>query len=209
MTNPTQRTLFDKLWDAHIVRAESDSTPAVLYADLHLVHEVTSAQAFTELRERGLRVQLNLVLGGPRDTPETIRRSVAFFLSLRPDHHCVTLLQPVPGSPMYAELEAAGRLNVPQRWDDYYTNPFYTLAEGHADWVTPPRLDRMIALSPDVVAELKRAYATLGRRMLAVRVKAAARNLVTGRAFTAPGGISRLLRDAGRAARLALRPSAR
>lgn len=57
MTNPTPRTLFDKLWDAHIVRAESDSTPAVLYADLHLVHEVTSAQAFTQLRERGLRVR--------------------------------------------------------------------------------------------------------------------------------------------------------
>ena len=57
MTDPTPRTLFDKLWDAHAVRGESEATPAVLYADLHLVHEVTSAQAFTELRERGLRVR--------------------------------------------------------------------------------------------------------------------------------------------------------
>ena len=57
MSNPIPRTLFEKLWDAHIVRAESEATPAVLYADLHLVHEVTSAQAFTELRERGLRVR--------------------------------------------------------------------------------------------------------------------------------------------------------
>ncbi|CAN5833517.1 3-isopropylmalate dehydratase large subunit [soil metagenome] len=57
MTSPTPRTLFDKLWDGHTVCAESASTPAVLYADLHLVHEVTSAQAFTELRERGLRVR--------------------------------------------------------------------------------------------------------------------------------------------------------
>jgi 3-isopropylmalate/(R)-2-methylmalate dehydratase large subunit len=56
VTSPTPRTLFDKLWDNHTVRAESASTPAVLYADLHLVHEVTSAQAFTELRERGLHV---------------------------------------------------------------------------------------------------------------------------------------------------------
>ncbi|MEP6620259.1 MAG: 3-isopropylmalate dehydratase large subunit [bacterium] len=55
MTAP--RTLFEKLWDRHIVRAETESTPAVLYVDLHLVHEVTSAQAFTELRERGLRVR--------------------------------------------------------------------------------------------------------------------------------------------------------
>jgi len=51
------RTLFDKVWDAHVVRAQSASTPAVLYVDLHLVHEVTSAQAFAELRRRGLRVR--------------------------------------------------------------------------------------------------------------------------------------------------------
>src|SRR6478672_9505913 len=51
------RTLFEKLWDRHVVRAETPDTPAVLYVDLHLVHEVTSAQAFAELRERGLRVR--------------------------------------------------------------------------------------------------------------------------------------------------------
>ena len=33
------RTLFQKVWDAHVVRAETPSTPAVLYIDLHLVHE--------------------------------------------------------------------------------------------------------------------------------------------------------------------------
>ena len=49
------RTLYDKLWDAHVVVPESDSAPAVLYIDLHLIHEVTSPQAFTELRERGLK----------------------------------------------------------------------------------------------------------------------------------------------------------
>ncbi len=48
------RTLFDKLWDAHVVVPESDTAPAVLYIDLHLIHEVTSPQAFTELRARGL-----------------------------------------------------------------------------------------------------------------------------------------------------------
>jgi len=48
------KTLYDKLWDAHVVVPESDSAPAVLYIDLHLIHEVTSPQAFTELRERGL-----------------------------------------------------------------------------------------------------------------------------------------------------------
>ncbi len=51
------RTLFDKLWDAHVVVAETPETPAVLAIDLHLVHEVTSAQAFSALRERGLSVR--------------------------------------------------------------------------------------------------------------------------------------------------------
>jgi len=51
---PAPRTLYDKLWDAHVVVPETDSAPAVLYIDLHLIHEVTSPQAFTELRERGL-----------------------------------------------------------------------------------------------------------------------------------------------------------
>ncbi len=41
----------------HLVRPETPETPAVLYVDLHLVHEVTSPQAFTVLRERGLRVR--------------------------------------------------------------------------------------------------------------------------------------------------------
>jgi 3-isopropylmalate/(R)-2-methylmalate dehydratase large subunit len=50
------RTLFDKIWDAHVV-TEQDGAPAVLYIDLHLVHEVTSPQAFTGLRQRGLKVR--------------------------------------------------------------------------------------------------------------------------------------------------------
>jgi len=51
------RTLFEKLWSAHLVAPETPQTPAVLYVDLHLVHEVTSPQAFAVLRERGLRVR--------------------------------------------------------------------------------------------------------------------------------------------------------
>ena len=51
------RTLFRKVWDAHLVRPETPDTPAVLYIDLHLVHEVTSPQAFSTLRERGIRLR--------------------------------------------------------------------------------------------------------------------------------------------------------
>jgi 3-isopropylmalate/(R)-2-methylmalate dehydratase large subunit len=50
------QTLFEKIWDSHVVAQKPDS-PAVLYIDLQLVHEVTSPQAFTGLRERGLRVR--------------------------------------------------------------------------------------------------------------------------------------------------------
>src|SRR6266478_5437530 len=51
------QTLFDKVWRAHEVSAESADSPAVLYIDLHLIHEVTSPQAFAVLRERGLTVR--------------------------------------------------------------------------------------------------------------------------------------------------------
>ncbi|HET6416841.1 MAG TPA: 3-isopropylmalate dehydratase large subunit [Polyangiales bacterium] len=50
------RTLFQKVWDEHVVVQEPDR-PAVLYIDLQLIHEVTSPQAFTGLRERGIRVR--------------------------------------------------------------------------------------------------------------------------------------------------------
>jgi 3-isopropylmalate/(R)-2-methylmalate dehydratase large subunit len=50
------RTLFEKIWDAHVVVAEPDC-PAVLAIDVHLVHEVTSPQAFAGLRRRGMRVR--------------------------------------------------------------------------------------------------------------------------------------------------------
>jgi len=50
------RTLFEKLWDAHVV-CTPDDQPALLYIDLHLVHEVTSPQAFDGLREAGRKVR--------------------------------------------------------------------------------------------------------------------------------------------------------
>ena len=64
------RTLFDKLWDDHVVVPETVATPAILAIDLHLVHEVTSAQAFATLRERQL----------PLRSPE---RTAAFLREIR------------------------------------------------------------------------------------------------------------------------------
>ena len=50
-------TLFEKVWNRHVVQAETPDAPAVLYVDLHLVHEVTSPQAFSEIESRGLKVR--------------------------------------------------------------------------------------------------------------------------------------------------------
>ena len=50
-------TLFDKLWNSHLVQEETVAAPAIVYIDLHLTHEVTSPQAFDVLRSRGLRVR--------------------------------------------------------------------------------------------------------------------------------------------------------
>jgi 3-isopropylmalate/(R)-2-methylmalate dehydratase large subunit len=50
------RTIIEKIWDNHVV-AERANAPTLLYIDLHLVHEVTSPQAFEGLRQRGLKVR--------------------------------------------------------------------------------------------------------------------------------------------------------
>src|ERR1041384_7758031 len=55
MTN-NSKPIYDKIWDAHVIAPETDA-PAILYVDLHLIHEVTSPQAFDELRARGLKVR--------------------------------------------------------------------------------------------------------------------------------------------------------
>jgi 3-isopropylmalate/(R)-2-methylmalate dehydratase large subunit len=52
-----KKNLFDKVWERHVVVPETAETPAVLYIDLHLIHEVTSPQAFDVLRARGLPVR--------------------------------------------------------------------------------------------------------------------------------------------------------
>src|SRR6188768_275365 len=72
MTNP--RTLVEKIWDDHVV-SQDEGAPAVLAIDLHLVHEVTSPQAFTGLRTRGIGVRRpdKTVATADHGTPTTPR----------------------------------------------------------------------------------------------------------------------------------------
>jgi 3-isopropylmalate/(R)-2-methylmalate dehydratase large subunit len=66
------RTLYDKIWDEHVVHTEEDGT-AVLYIDRHLVHEVTSPQAFEGLRQTGRKVWRvsSIVATADHNTPTT------------------------------------------------------------------------------------------------------------------------------------------
>ncbi len=72
MTAP--RTLVEKFWDDHVV-AQDEGAPALLAIDLHLVHEVTSPQAFTGIRQRGIKVRRpdKTVATADHSTPTTPR----------------------------------------------------------------------------------------------------------------------------------------
>ncbi len=75
VSSPT--TLFEKVWSDHLVKDETVDTPAILYIDLHLIHEVTTPQAFTLLREKGIQVRRPDLTVGTMDhsTPTTAFRS--------------------------------------------------------------------------------------------------------------------------------------
>ncbi|MEZ6022129.1 MAG: 3-isopropylmalate dehydratase large subunit [Hyphomonadaceae bacterium] len=91
------RTMFDKVWDAHLVQPGSADAPAILYVDLHLVHEVTSPQAFAELDARGLKVRR------PDRTYGTL------------DHSTPTLPPDAKGERPYVTPEAAAQVERLQR----------------------------------------------------------------------------------------------
>ena len=93
MTQETKKTLFDKVWERHVVVPETVTNPATLYIDLHLIHEVTSPQAFTVLKERGLKVRR------PDRTLATI------------DHSTPTLINP-DGSRPYVTDQAERQVDM-------------------------------------------------------------------------------------------------
>jgi len=73
MDNSTSRTLYEKVWAEHLVTPETGDAPAILYIDLHLIHEVTTPQAFSVLKSLGLPVRRpDLTLGTlDHSTPTT------------------------------------------------------------------------------------------------------------------------------------------
>lgn len=97
MSSDRPRTLFEKVWDAHVVQPETAETPGLLYIDLHLVHEVTSPQAFSELEARGLKV----------------RRPDRTYATL--DHSTPTLPAGADGKRPYVTDQAAAQVETLQR----------------------------------------------------------------------------------------------
>ncbi len=77
MTGPSPQTLYEKIWEDHQVVRETPDTPAIIYIDLHLIHEVTTPQAFALMREQGLTVRRGKLTLGTMDhsTPTTAVRS--------------------------------------------------------------------------------------------------------------------------------------
>ncbi len=84
-------TLFEKLWRSHLVRPETTDTPAVLYVDLHLIHEVTSPQAFDVLRTQRLKVRRpeRTIATMDHSTPTTPRQNGRFVIT---DAQCAAQL---------------------------------------------------------------------------------------------------------------------
>ena len=104
------RTLFEKIWDQHIVRPEQEATPALLYTDLHLIHEVTSPQAFDLLRERGLRVRR------PERTMATM-------------DHSIPTTKPVDGRTIFLDPQAEAQVRQLERNCEEFGIKLYPLGD--------------------------------------------------------------------------------
>lgn len=87
------KSLFDKVWEQHIVTQENAANPATLYIDLHLIHEVTSPQAFAVLKDNGLPVK------NPARTLATI------------DHSTPTIFDE-NGKPLFINAQAEKQVNT-------------------------------------------------------------------------------------------------
>jgi 3-isopropylmalate/(R)-2-methylmalate dehydratase large subunit len=103
-------TLFEKLWRRHLVVPETEEHPPVVYIDLHLIHEVTSPQAFSELEARGLPVR----------RPD---RTVATT-----DHSTPTLVDE-DGRPRFFNRETEAQVETLRRNCEKFGIPLYALGD--------------------------------------------------------------------------------
>jgi 3-isopropylmalate/(R)-2-methylmalate dehydratase large subunit len=110
VTSRTPLTLFEKLWRRHLVVPGTEEHPPVVYVDLHLVHEVTSPQAFSELEARGLPVR-------------RAERTVATT-----DHSTPTVLDE-KGRPRFSNRETEEQVSTLRRNCEKFGIPLYALGD--------------------------------------------------------------------------------
>jgi 3-isopropylmalate/(R)-2-methylmalate dehydratase large subunit len=110
VTERAPLTLFEKLWRRHLVVPGTDDHPPVVYIDLHLIHEVTSPQAFAELEARGLPVRR------PDRTAATM------------DHSTPTVLDE-DGRPRYFNRETQEQVETLRRNCERFGIPLYSLGD--------------------------------------------------------------------------------
>jgi 3-isopropylmalate/(R)-2-methylmalate dehydratase large subunit len=110
VTSRTPLTLFEKLWRRHLVVPGTEEHPPILYVDLHLIHEVTSPQAFSELEARGLSVR----------RPD---RTVATT-----DHSTPTLVDE-SGRPRFFNRETEAQVETLRRNCEKFGIPLYPLGD--------------------------------------------------------------------------------
>ncbi len=109
MNEPKARTLFEKLWTRHVVQPATEDHPAVIYIDLHLIHEVTSPQAFDELRRK------NIPLRRPDRTIATM------------DHSIPTLFD--GDEPLYSDDKTRAQVDTLRTNCDEYGVRLYAMGE--------------------------------------------------------------------------------
>ena len=109
MSEQKPRTLFEKLWQRHLVQQATEEHPAVIYIDLHLIHEVTSPQAFDELRRRKI----------PLRRPD---RTIATM-----DHSIPTLFD--GDVPLYSDDKTRAQVDTLRKNCDEYGVRLYVMGE--------------------------------------------------------------------------------
>ena len=110
MTGP--RTLYDKIWDAHAVAEDDGET--LLYIDLHLLHEVTSPQAFAALEEAARAAVWPALTSVQRRRMAALGFAPAGVASRRSEGRRVRLSEELPGRRMTA-LRQSARLKATQK----------------------------------------------------------------------------------------------
>jgi O-antigen/teichoic acid export membrane protein/radical SAM superfamily enzyme YgiQ (UPF0313 family) len=140
-------------------------------------------EVFSWCRDLGINAQGNVLLGGPYDNPATIRATVGLLERLDPPRDCVTRVLPIPGTPLFEEVEEAGRLTS-REWTAYRSDPYDREAPAPG----------LISHAPETEDALDWAFRRLGGRR---RRRGLVEGLASGRWLRRVAGTAR--REAGQA----------